>query len=96
MSEVFIRRLSARIVSHPTFQTRLQAAVCDVLTITLREEFAGQEMRLYISKTGADDRLERERRAMALLASGASASVVAAKVGVSTRQVQRWAKAGAR
>lgn len=88
MSEAFIRRLSQRIVTHPEFQQRLQSAVADVLTQTLRDEMPGQELRLYLPKVASTDRAERVRKAKVLLAAGLSTAAVAKQLGVSQRYVQ--------
>lgn len=89
MSEAFIRRLAAQVVRHPSFTTAVESAVVEVLTTTLRDELAGQTLRLYIPKTGTFERVRRAREIRAQYAAGMSIGALSARHGISERQVQR-------
>ncbi len=88
MSEAFIRRLAAQVVRHPTFTTAVESAVVEVLTTTLRSEFSGTELRLYVPRVGTEERARRAREIRALW-NGANLAFLAAKYGLSERQVRR-------
>jgi len=88
MSEAFIRRLAGLVVRHQAFTSAVETAVVEVLTTTLRDELAGQTLRLYIPKTGNEARGRRVREIRALW-NGKNTSLLAAKYGLTERRIQQ-------
>lgn len=87
MSEDFITRLAGQVVRHPAFTTAIERTVADVLTVVLREQFAGERVRLYVPKMEPKRRSARAEAIAQEHQAGAVVSELARRHGVSERWV---------
>lgn len=94
MSEEFINRLAGQVVRHPAFTAAIERTVADVLTVVLREQFAGEEMRLYVPKMGPRLRNARAEAIVRERAGGSAVDELAKRHGLTPRRVNQILAAG--
>lgn len=92
MSEFLIRNLAARAACHPKIESAvmgaLRATLPGVINDLLREEFAGETLRFYVSKR--HDRTDRRERDLLIRArfTGSNHADLATQFGITVRQVR--------
>lgn len=90
MSESFIRSLVAGAMRHPTLATAVQAEVLiAALTTSARMQFGGEEVQVYVPKVGSRHDLDRRAREIRCLWNGQNSALLAARYGLSERQIRR-------
>lgn len=94
MSEEFINRLAGQVVRHPAFTAAIERTVADVLAVVLREQFAGEEVRMYVPKMGPSKRNERAEAIVKEGASGLPVAELAKRHGLTPRRVNQILAAG--
>jgi len=91
-AEVFAA-VAARACSHPSMESAVMGAVRatlpGVIETVMRELYSGETLRLYVSKTPSDDRVQRDRRIGAALATGETPASIAKREMVSKRHLRR-------
>ena len=89
MSEDFITRLAAQVVRHPTFSSAIERTVAEVLEVVLREQYAGESLRVYVAKVAPRQRQARAEAITSERAAGAAVEELARRHGLTVRRVQQ-------
>jgi hypothetical protein len=89
MSQDFITRLAAQVVRHPTVSVAIERTVAEVLEVVLREQYAGESLRLYVAKVAPRHRQARADAIATERASGSAVEELARKHGLTVRRVQQ-------
>lgn len=97
MSDFLMRNLAMKAASHPKIESAVMGAIRDtlpgVIEGLLRDGFAGETIRLYVPKTGRDDKKVRDGLIRARF-NGTNAVELAGQFGISAKQILRIARCG--
>lgn len=95
MSESLIRNLINKAARHPEIETAVMGAIRDtlpnVIERLLREDFAGETLRIYVAKRGRQDKKTRDGK-IRLTFDGTNGAALAKESNLSVKQIRRIAR----